>query len=151
VVLLGGKLYGTALYGGSAGNGTVFSISTNGSNFTTVHSFTAEVYSSGSFDGYTNSDGASPADGLISSGHTLYGTASSGGTGGTGTVFAIDLAIPLNIKAAHGNVVLSWSDPTFSLQAAPTAAGDFTNVAGAASPYTNAVKGKAEFFRLQSD
>ena len=37
-----------------------------------------------------NSDGSSPTAGLISSGNTLYGTASAGGVYGQGTVFAIN-------------------------------------------------------------
>jgi uncharacterized repeat protein (TIGR03803 family) len=38
----------------------------------------------------TNSDGAYPNSGLILSGNTLYGTANSGGSGGSGTVFAVN-------------------------------------------------------------
>jgi uncharacterized repeat protein (TIGR03803 family) len=56
--------------------------------FTTLHSFTA---GSGSFPNVTNNDGAYPCAGLILSGNTLYGTAQSGGSGGNGTVFAVNL------------------------------------------------------------
>ena len=58
--------------------------------------------------------------------------------------------IPLNIEQAGANVVLSWNDPAsvFALQAAPSAPGVFTNVPGATSPYTNAVAGAGQFFRL---
>ncbi len=55
--------------------------------FTTLHSFTA---GSGSFPNITNSEGAFPKASLILSGNTLYGTASSGGSSGNGTVFAVD-------------------------------------------------------------
>src|SRR5450759_1906199 len=77
LILSGNTLYGTASGGGSSGNGTVFAVSTNGTGFTNLHSFTA---TSGSL--YTNSDGATPYAGLILSGNTLYGTASSGGSSG---------------------------------------------------------------------
>nr|UXE45792.1 hypothetical protein Hi04_10k_c5218_00005 [uncultured bacterium] len=54
----------------------------------TLHSFTAG--SLFSIQGpITNSDGASPHAGLILSGNTLYGTASAGGEGGAGTLFAV--------------------------------------------------------------
>ncbi len=75
-------LCGTAEHGGTNGNGTVFAIYTDGTGFTVLHTFTAYI-------NYTNSDGADPAAGLISSGNTLYGTAGGGGSGGDGTVFAL--------------------------------------------------------------
>ena len=53
--------------------------------FTTLHSFTAIDPNTG-----TNSDGANPVAGLILSGNTLYGTAQSGGTNGTGLVFKVN-------------------------------------------------------------
>src|SRR6266404_4607109 len=61
-----------------AGRGT-------GQTFTTLHSFTATPASYP----YTNSDGADPTEELFLSGNTLYGTAVEGGSGGSGTVFAI--------------------------------------------------------------
>ncbi|MGC3959978.1 MAG: hypothetical protein QM813_19245 [Verrucomicrobiota bacterium] len=39
----------------------------------------------------TNTDGAAPSAGLILSSNVLYGTASAGGMGAAGTVFAFDL------------------------------------------------------------
>jgi uncharacterized repeat protein (TIGR03803 family) len=85
LVLSGNTLYGTASKGGSSANGTVFKVNTNGTGFTTLHSFTA------TFDpDYTNSDGRSPIARLILSGDTLYGTANQGGGAGRGTVFALN-------------------------------------------------------------
>jgi uncharacterized repeat protein (TIGR03803 family) len=79
LVLSGGMLYGTANAGGANnGNGTVFAVSTNGTGFNVVHTFTG------------GSDGRFPVGGLIISGSTLYGTASANGSGGDGTVFAVD-------------------------------------------------------------
>ena len=48
----------------------------------------------------------------------------------------------------RGAMVLTWSDPSFSLQVSTNAAGIYTNVVGAASPYTNNIAGSALFFRL---
>src|ERR1039458_8956501 len=87
LILSGNTLYGTASQGGSWGSGTVFAVTTDGSDFTNLHSFTA---TSGSYPNYTNSDGNNPSAGLILAGNTLYGTASSGGTNGNGAVFAIN-------------------------------------------------------------
>jgi uncharacterized repeat protein (TIGR03803 family) len=86
VLILSGKtLYGTTS-GGSIGYGTVFAINTDGTDFTNLHTFTAN---SGS-PLYTNSDGSNPDAGLILSGNTLYGTASSGGRFGSGALFAVN-------------------------------------------------------------
>src|SRR5208282_698600 len=78
LILSGNTLYGTASAAGSCGKGTVFAVNTDGTDFTTLHSFTG------------GSDGANPVAGLILSGNTLYGTASGGGSSGPGTVFAIN-------------------------------------------------------------
>ncbi len=82
LILSGNTLYGTASQGGIANNGTVFAVNTDGSSFTNLHSFTA-------LNDSTNSDGATPVAGLVSSGNTLYGTAQVGGSFGNGAVFAI--------------------------------------------------------------
>jgi uncharacterized repeat protein (TIGR03803 family) len=84
LILSGNTLYGTTEWDGSSGNGAVFALNTDGTGFTTLYSFTARIP-----DNDTNSDGAFP-NGLILSGNTLYGTASSGGSGGNGTVFALN-------------------------------------------------------------
>src|SRR5664280_2077335 len=107
VLILSGKtLYGTSVDGGSSGNGTVFAISTNGTGFTKLYSFTAKNYN-GATGGMTNSDGANPYAVLILSGNTLYGTASTGGDSdfGIGTVFAIntDSSVFTNLHSFIGN------------------------------------------------
>ncbi len=85
LILSGNVLYGTAVNGGSSGYGAVFKLNTDGTDFSTLHGFTA-------LDpvNYTNSDGAAPYDELILSGNTLYGTAARGGCSGRGTVFAVN-------------------------------------------------------------
>ena len=57
-------------------------------------------------------------------------------------------AIPLRIQIDGQNAMLIWTDATFALQAAPTPAGVFTNVTGAASPFTHARVAPATFYRL---
>jgi hypothetical protein len=61
---------------------------------------------------------------------------------------ASPLPIPLTVQRLGGNVVLTWSDASFALQAASQASGVYTNVPGATSPYTNAITGTQQFFRL---
>jgi uncharacterized repeat protein (TIGR03803 family) len=88
LILTNNTLYGTASGVGSSGYGTVFKLNGDGTGFMELHSFTVTTANSSGVD--TNSDGAYPGGGLISSGNTLYGTASSGGSAGNGTVFAVN-------------------------------------------------------------
>jgi len=53
----------------------------------------------------------------------------------------------LTITQYGDNVVLTW--PFGTLQSAAAVEGNYANVPGAASPYTNAATGNAKFFRLQ--
>jgi len=85
LVLSGNTLYGTTYNGGTSGNGTVFAINTDSTGFTNLYNFTATAGSN-----LTNSDGANPIGGMSLSGNTLYGTAYSGGSGGSGTVFSLN-------------------------------------------------------------
>lgn len=89
LMVAGGTLYGTAQEGGPAGTGTLFSLSSGGSNFAVLHAFTATAYSP-VYQSQTNSDGAYPTPGLILSGNTFYGTTEQGGASGSGTVFAVN-------------------------------------------------------------
>ena len=75
----GTKLYGTTNGGGTTGLGIVFSMDTDGSDFTILRSF-------GSIAG----DGIQPWNTLIRSGSTLYGTTRAGGPNSYGTIFKID-------------------------------------------------------------
>jgi uncharacterized repeat protein (TIGR03803 family) len=87
LILSGNSLYGTAQEGGSFGRGTVFRVNTDGSGFTTLHSFT-EYHGPFPNGPYTNNEGAEPMTGLILSDNTLYGAAIDAGGWGGGTVFA---------------------------------------------------------------
>src|SRR5205807_237385 len=82
LILSGNTLYGTTQAGGDRGGGTVFTVKTDGTSFTNLHSFT---YSS---------DGDGPSAGLILSGNILYGTTEGstfiGGPAQYGSVFAMN-------------------------------------------------------------
>jgi len=104
LILSGNSLYGTANGGGGSGNGTVFKLNTDGTGFTTLHSFTGLI--SGILSG-TNSDGGLPEAGLILSGSTLYGTTVHGGSSGYGTLLALNtdgtgFTTLHNFKASEG-------------------------------------------------
>lgn len=71
-----GNLYGTTLYGGANGDGTVFKVTPSGM-LTSLHSF-------------TGTDGENPYAGLVLGiDGNFYGTTYQGGTFGDGTVFKI--------------------------------------------------------------
>lgn len=88
LIIAGNRLYGVTQVGGNKNSGTVFSINTNGTGFTVLHSFSATAFDS-NFN-LTNADGSNPRARLFLSGSTLYGTATAGGAGGAGTVFAVN-------------------------------------------------------------
>jgi uncharacterized repeat protein (TIGR03803 family) len=155
LILSGRRLYGTTESGGSSGNGTVFSVNTDGTSFTTLHSFAAFQTNI-----YTNSEGGHPSSGLVLSDNTLYGTATDFGIFGGGTIFSI--ALPANppqltITSVGANVVLSW--PTnftaFTLQSTANLSSPVwtTNlpasvVVNGLNTVTNLISGTQQFFRL---
>jgi len=98
---VGGTLYGTTATGGTYcsnyGCGTVFSITTGGSE-NVLHSFG------------NGTDGKTPTAGLISVGGTLYGTTEGGGSYackiaffGCGTVFSITTGGSEEVRHSFGN------------------------------------------------
>ncbi len=109
LILDSNTLYGTTYYGGSSSNGTVFKVNTDGSGYTILKSFSAR---SANYP-YTNNDGAWPQGGLVLSNNILYGTTTSSGRYGGGTVFKMHVsgsgfAVLKNFLFAGG---LSNSDP----------------------------------------
>jgi len=60
-------------------------------------------------------------------------------------------AMVLNFQKLNNQLVLSWTNAGFTLQSAPAVTGTFTNLPTATSPYTNALTGPQQFFRLRSD
>ena len=83
-VASGNTLYGATIDGGTNGSGNLFRINTDGNDFTNLYNFSAA--------NGANTDGAQPDDmgGMILSGNTLFGTTSTRGSGGQGTVFQIN-------------------------------------------------------------
>jgi len=73
-------LYGLTTYGGKYGNGTLFSIHTDGKHFTILQQFGKP----------STNDGINPYGSLLLNGTTLFGTTRLGGSKGNGTVFQID-------------------------------------------------------------
>jgi len=61
---------------------------------------------------------------------------------------AVAQPIPLLFGRDGNNLVLSWDDPRFVLQAAPAVTGPWTNVPAAMSPYTHAIGSGSLYFRL---
>ncbi|MCW5558627.1 MAG: hypothetical protein KIT22_12445, partial [Verrucomicrobiae bacterium] len=145
LVLSGTVLYGTTLHGGSFHSGTVFRMNTDSTGYRVLKNFSKLTF--GPWLG-VNGEGAHPYAGVILSGSILYGAAYRGGELGFGTLFKIDLTESLTAQALGNFLILSWSNPDFILQAAPELTGIYTNVPGAASPYTNSISGSQKFFRL---
>jgi len=57
----------------------------------------------------------------------------------------------IDYQIVGNQLVLSWTDPAFSLQSDATGLGNYTTINGATSPYTNIVSGPQQFFRLIKD
>jgi uncharacterized repeat protein (TIGR03803 family) len=98
-------LFGLTTFGGKYGNGTLFSIHTDGTHFKILQSFGKPG---------TN-DGINPYGSLLLNGTTLYGTTRLGGSKGNGTVFQI-------------NTDGTGYDRIWEFQAAPDAAKPIDNV-----------------------
>ena len=152
-------LSGDTLYGTTEGNesGMVFTLKTDGTQFTMLHSFTAT-----NAVGPTNSDGLGPIGGLLLMDNTLYGTTAEGGSAGYGTIFSIALPVlhpQLTISAVGANVLLTW--PTnaagFTLQTSSNLSPvanwvDSTNTPSIIADHylvTDLVANRARFYRLK--
>jgi uncharacterized repeat protein (TIGR03803 family) len=88
LILAGDTLFGVCSGGGTNGRGTVFSIGTNGSNYTVLHHFAKGA--GGFYPSLTNADGTGINGSLLLSGDTLYGTAYEAGLKGYGAAFSIN-------------------------------------------------------------
>ena len=149
LTLSGGKLYGPT-GGGSSGNGTVFTINTDGTGFTTLHSFSG------------GAGGSGPNGSLVFASNALYGTTSrnSNSGSGNGTIFRITLPSTqpqLTITASGPNTILTW--PTyftrFTLEsttnlASPVWTTDLPApvVVNGQNTVTNVISGTQRFYRL---
>ena len=149
LALAGSALYASTDGDGSFGCGTVFRLNTDGTGFSVLKSFTP-------------ADGEGSVGGVTLAGGTLYGARTWGGPCGLGIIFSLPGAAPTpapvpllwqktTVPGAGEVLVLAWTNSYFNLQAAPTAAGPYTNVAGATSPYAVPTGGRQMFFRLQAN
>jgi uncharacterized repeat protein (TIGR03803 family) len=77
LLLNNNTLYGTNVGGGPFGNGTIFAVDTDGSNFRVLHQF----------DG---TDGSNPRGSLTLFGSRLFGTAHARGSFNDGTLFSLE-------------------------------------------------------------
>lgn len=101
VVLSGDTLYGTTLGNGGSISGTIYSVNTDGTSFTTLYAFSPN-------DDGINSDGAQPFDRPVLVGNVLFGTTFVGGLFGGGTIFS-EPVVPLisSIDISGANVTLN--------------------------------------------
>lgn len=102
LTLSGTNFYVMTSQGGAAGLGVVFRVSTDGSSYTSFHSFA----------GGTN-DGATPYGSLRLSGSTLYGMTYYGGTNNEGVVFTLsnppsEPPTSLTIIYTNNQAIVSW-------------------------------------------
>jgi uncharacterized repeat protein (TIGR03803 family) len=108
VILAGRTLYGAC---GDA----VFALGTDGTDFMVLHRFTALPPEPAP---PVNDDGAWGGGPLVLSGNHLFGTASSGGRLGHGTIFSVSCPPELTISVGGQDVILSWPSTAtgFALQ-----------------------------------
>src|SRR6266567_3710321 len=101
-----GNFYGTTHDGGASGNGTLFRISPDGTLATLV-----------SFDGFD--DGGHPKDTVVEGADgNLYGTTTSGGPGGQGTIFRLSFTSSPQITSQPANqTALLGANVLFSVAA----------------------------------
>jgi uncharacterized repeat protein (TIGR03803 family) len=93
-----GNFYGTTQGGGPANDGTVYQLTASGS-LATIYNFTG------------GADGSDPRAGLLSSTDGfLYGTAETGGTNGTGTIYQVTTSGSFNIVHSFGSTLSSGTD-----------------------------------------
>jgi uncharacterized repeat protein (TIGR03803 family) len=81
LTLVDGVAYGTTELGGAGGDGIVFAIREDGTDFRVLHAF-----------GVAAGDGERPYGSLLARDGWLYGTTTLGGATGDGTLFRYDIA-----------------------------------------------------------
>jgi uncharacterized repeat protein (TIGR03803 family) len=126
----GNTLYGTTPDGGTANDGTIFKITTDGKGFANLHNF-------------KGADGANPAGGLFLTNNVLYGMASGGGTSGWGTVYQLDLN--------NSNLVTLYNFPAASGSSKTNSDGGAPGAAACLAVGGNALYGTAAYGGLNGD
>jgi uncharacterized repeat protein (TIGR03803 family) len=82
MVMVGGMLYGTTFWGGSANQGTLYRVDPVTGDETVLHDFL----------GTQALDGTNPTGSLAAVGTVIYGTTEVGGANGWGSIFSYDTA-----------------------------------------------------------
>lgn len=145
LILSGNTLYGAADLGGAYGIGTIFSLNSNGTDFTTLYSFGGII-------------GGRPS-GVLLSDNTFYGTTEGGYNG---ALFSLSFPPQLSINPSTSNIILSWPTNYAGFDYTTCTLQSTTNLASVAwatnlpSPVvvdghytvTNPVSGTQQLFRL---
>jgi uncharacterized repeat protein (TIGR03803 family) len=146
LVLSGNVLFGTTISGGNFGEGAVFSMNADGTDFRTLHNF---VFSGGT----------SPNGSLIFSRNALFGTTAVSTFSYGGSLFKLSLPHPrLTVIPAVNNLILQWpaNSVGFSLQSTTnltpplvwdTVTSEPAIVSGQYT-VTNPISGSRKFYRL---
>jgi uncharacterized repeat protein (TIGR03803 family) len=122
-----GNFYGTTYEGGTNGAGALFKITPSG-GFTPLYSFTT-INKTGE-----NQDGAYPAASLIqASDGNLYGTTSTGGTNGSGTLFKVSLGGSFSLVYAFSALEFSGDNSEGAVPQAALVQGADGNFYGTAN------------------
>jgi uncharacterized repeat protein (TIGR03803 family) len=105
VTLVGSTLYGLTQDGGQYGNGVLYAVDIDGSNFTVLHDFQYSV------------SGAFPSYGLTAYGNKLYGFTYDGGSNTAGVIFSYDtllntFSVHYSFSGSEGGAI--YSSPVFS-------------------------------------
>jgi uncharacterized repeat protein (TIGR03803 family) len=145
LALSGATVYGTTRAGGTAGNGTIFSQTTNDSTFTTLHNFSSIDSQTGA-----NADGAVPTSGLILSDGTLYGTTSGGGDSGNGVVFSVETN-GVNFMTLHSFSALDTTLGTNADGAIPYGGLVLANGTLYGTTYAGGVAGRGAIFSVRTN
>jgi uncharacterized repeat protein (TIGR03803 family) len=98
LLLSGNTLYGTTYWGGNNNAGSVFAISTNGTDFTNLYLF--------------DRMNEGPNGDLLLTGNTLYGTTEVGGNSDFGTIFSLSL---LGMAPSSNSTIIMLSSPQITI------------------------------------
>jgi len=115
LILSGNTLYGTTTAGGASNDGVIFSVDTNGNNYTDIYDF--------------SNSGANPYGSLTLSNGVLYGMTNVGGFHGDGVVFADNICGLLNATA---------SNTAITCNGVPNGVASVASTTGGPTPYSYA-------------
>ncbi len=124
VVSHGSRLYGLSNLGGIYNGGTLFSIGTDGSDFTIHHDFAGGV-----------DDGSFPSGVLLLEGYTLYGMTDIGGDDNRGVIFSY--ALPTPTPTPTPLIDLNVNKTTFSTADRITVTADVAPTSISFQPYVS--------------